>query len=70
MFTCWDGMNLAQLRNLVLSITPVKTLYVMDGGNSAQLVYLKSQINRDDNATGNGRDIQDIIYFASAYFEE
>ena len=69
-FTCWDGMNLAQLRNLVLSITPVKTLYVMDGGNSAQLVYLKSQINRDDNATGNGRDIQDIIYFASAYFEE
>ena len=69
-FTCWDGMNLAQLRDLVLSITPVKTLYVMDGGNSAQLVYLKSQINRDDNATGNGRDIQDIIYFASAYFEE
>ena len=69
-FTCWDGMKLARLRNLVLSITPVKTLYVMDGGNSAQLVYLKSQINRDDNATGNGRDIQDIIYFASAYFEE
>ena len=69
-FTCWDGMNLAQLRDLVLSITPVKTLYVMDGGNSAQLIYLKSQINRDDNENGNGRAIQDIIYFASAYFRD
>ena len=69
-FTCWDGMNLKQLRDLVLSITPVKTLYVLDGGNSAQMIFLKSQINRDDNANGNGRAIQDIIYFASAYFED
>ena len=67
-FTCWDGMNLAQLRDLVLSVTPVRTLYVLDGGNSAQMIYLKSQINRDDNENGNGRAIQDIIYFASAYF--
>ena len=69
-FTCWDGMNLVQLRDLVLSITPVKTLYVMDGGNSAQMIYLKAQINRDDNENGNGRKIQDIIYFASAYFRD
>ena len=69
-FTCWDGMNLAQLRDLVLSITPVRTLYVLDGGNSAQMIFLKSQINRDDNENGNGRAIQDIIYFASAYFAE
>ncbi len=69
-FTCWDGMNLAQLRNLVLSITPCRTLYVMDGGNSAQLIYLKGQINRDDNENGNGRKIQDILYFASAYFRD
>ena len=69
-FTCWDGMNLAQLRDLVLSVTPVRTLYVLDGGNSAQMIYLKSQINRDDNENGNGRAIQDIIYFASAYFTD
>ena len=69
-FTCWDGMNLKQLRDLVLSITPVRTLYVLDGGNSAQLIYLTSQVNRDDNENGNGRAIQDIIYFASAYFRD
>ena len=68
--TCWDGMDLAQFRDLALSISPCKTLYVMDGGNSAQLIYLKGQINRDDNEGGNGRKIQDILYFASAYFTE
>lgn len=64
--TCWHGINLAQLRDLVLSITPCKTLYVLDGGNSAQMIYLKAQINQSET---NGRDISDIIYFASADFK-
>ncbi|MBR4575895.1 MAG: phosphodiester glycosidase family protein [Clostridia bacterium] len=65
--TNWFGINLAQLRDLVLSITPCKTLYVMDGGNSAQLIYLKSHVNQSET---NGRKITDIIYFASADFVE
>ncbi len=62
----WHGINVAVLRDLVLSITPVKTLYVLDGGNSAQMVFLNSQVNlyESDN---NKRTIYDIIYFASAY---
>ena len=63
--TNWYGLNLAQLRDLALSIAPCRTLYVLDGGNSAQLVWLKGQVNRNET---NGRDITDIIYFASAYF--
>ena len=65
--TNWFGINLAQLRDLVLSITPCKTLYVMDGGNSAQQIYLKSHVNQSET---NGRKITDIIYFASADFVE
>lgn len=69
---CWDGLDLVQLRDLVQEIAPCKTLYVLDGGNSAQLVYLKRQFNlkgKHEDAP-NARTIADIIYFASAYFEK
>ena len=62
--TCWHGVNLAQLRDLVLSITPCRTLYVLDGGNSGQLVFQMVQVNLQEGI--NDRTITDIIYFASA----
>ena len=65
--TNWYGLNLAQLRDLALSIAPCKTLYVLDGGNSGQLMFMKSQVNRNET---NGRTITDIVYFASAYFTD
>ncbi len=64
----WEGLTLANLRDLVLSITPVKTLYVLDGGNSSQIIYLGSQVNIRKGE--NDRTISDIIYFASANFPD
>ena len=57
-------MTLAQVRYEVMRIAPVKTAYVLDGGNSGQLVFQKHQVNQNEV---NDRDIYDIIYFASAY---
>ena len=67
--TCWwHGMNVAQLRDLVLSITPCKTLYVLDGGNSSQIVYLGTQVNMVPGQ--NDRTISDTICFLSALPDE
>jgi exopolysaccharide biosynthesis protein len=63
-FSNWHGMTLAQVRDEVMRIAPVKTAYVLDGGNSGQLVFQKHQVNQNEV---NDRDIYDIIYFASAY---
>ena len=63
----WYGLDLASFRDLVMSIAPCKTVYVLDGGNSGQMIYLKSHVNENAN---NIRTICDIIYFASAYFED
>ena len=63
--TCWwHGMNVAQLRDLVLSITPCQTLYVLDGGNSSQIIYLGCQVNMVPGQ--NDRTISDAICFLSA----
>ena len=61
----WHGVTLPQLRDLVLSITPCQTLYVLDGGNSSQMVYLKTHINLNEGQ--NDRTVSDMIWFASAY---
>ena len=63
----WYGLDLASFRDLVMSIAPCKTVYVLDGGNSGQMIYLKAHVNENGN---NVRTICDIVYFASAYFEE
>lgn len=63
-FSNWYGLNLAQVRDLVMSIAPCKTVYVLDGGNSGQVVFQKHQVNQNEV---NDRTIYDIIYFASAY---
>ena len=62
----WFGLDLASFRDLVMSLAPVKTAYVLDGGNSGQMIYLKAHVNENEN---NIRTICDIIYFASAYFD-
>ncbi len=60
----WHGATLPQLRDLVLSITPCQTLYVLDGGNSSQMVYLKTHVNLNEGQ--NDRTVSDMIWFASA----
>ena len=64
--------TLAQFKQLVLAVAPECTdAYVLDGGGSAQFVFLGKIINHL-NAKGNQnlRRISDIIYFASAWFEK
>ncbi|MBR6028885.1 MAG: phosphodiester glycosidase family protein [Clostridia bacterium] len=66
------GLPLNELRDLALTLAPdLKTLYVLDGGNSSQMVFLGRKINNVTPETSqNVRPIIDIIYFASAYFED
>ena len=60
--------NLKQLKELVLSVAPdCVNAYVLDGGGSAQLVFLGRTINL---GRGDKRKLSDIIYFASAWFEK
>ena len=60
--------NLKQLKELVLSVAPdCQNAYVLDGGGSAQLVFLGRTINL---GRGDKRKLSDIIYFASAWFEK
>ena len=64
------GVTLAELRDMAMSIADCKTVYVLDGGNSAQLVFLKKKINNVTSQSQNVRNIPDIVYFASAYFTD
>ena len=68
---CRWGMNLPNFRDLVMSIADVKTAYILDGGLSAQLVFLFRKINNiSTKHADNPRPVTDIIYFASAWFRE
>ncbi len=64
------GADLATLRDLVMSLAPVKTAYTLDGGMSSQMVFLGSHFNAYANGNKEVRPITDIIYFASAWFTE
>ena len=64
---CRQGLPLTALRDLVLSISPCRVAYTLDGGNSAQLVFMGTKINNVKKG-GEIRRITDIIYFASAWF--
>ena len=66
---CRQGLPLTALRDLVLSISPCRVAYTLDGGNSAQLVFMGTKINNVKKG-GELRRITDIIYFASAWFTE
>ena len=59
------GASLPTMRDIALSLAPCKTVYVLDGGESAQMVFLGTLCNNTDG-NKESRDLADIIYFASA----
>ena len=61
------GSDLVTLRDIAMSIAPCQTVYVLDGGESAQMVFLGTRVNNVNGETKD-RGITDIIYFASANF--
>lgn len=62
------GMTLPKFRDLAMSLAPCKTVYILDGGNSSQMVFMNRKKNNVVEGKQNIRDITDIIYFASAWF--
>ncbi len=67
-----NGANMALFKKLVLSLVPdCSNAYVLDGGGSLQLVFLGEWYNNVNQQTKqNIRKLSDIVYFASAWFEE
>ena len=63
------GADLPTMRDLAMSIADCQNVFVLDGGNSAQMVFLGTICNNTENNT-DPRKIADIIYFASANFED
>lgn len=63
------GADLPTMRDLAMSIADCRNVFVLDGGNSAQMVFLGTICNNTENNT-DPRKIADIIYFASADFGE
>ncbi len=62
------GLTLQQMVTLVDDLTDnVEVAYMMDGGESSQMVFMGYLINKPDR---NARDVTDIIYFASAWKPE
>lgn len=62
------GLTVQKFAELVMSLGPVQTAYMFDGGRSTQIAFLNHKINNTDDR--NPRAVCDIIYFASAYTEE
>lgn len=59
--------HLVKMRDLAMSLADVKTAYILDGGESSQMIFLGALVNKN---TSTPRPITDIIYFASAWFED
>lgn len=59
------GLSVQDFTKLVLSLGPVQTAYMFDGGESTQVVFLGKKINNTQSQ--NPRSVCDCIYFASAY---
>ena len=66
------AVNMAHFQQIVMEAAPGCTnAYVLDGGGSAQLAFLGRILNHlHGKNSGNLRRISDILYFASAWFEE
>ena len=65
------GATLPTMRDIVLEIAPdCRNAYTLDGGDSTQMVFLGTKINNVNEDGGADRKVTDIIYFASANFEE
>lgn len=67
-----NGATMAQFKQLVLSLAPeCSNAYILDGGGSLQLIFLGEWYNNVNQQTKqNVRKLSDIIYFASAWFQE
>ena len=61
---CAFGIPLDQFTDLVMSFGDVQNAYMLDGGNSVQVVFLGKKVN---NTASEGRPVPDCIYFASAW---
>ena len=60
------GATLPTMRDIALHIAPsCKVAYVLDGGESTQMVFLNVLCNNTEG-TKESRELADIIYFASA----
>lgn len=59
------GATLEEFCSLVQELAPVQNAYMLDGGNSAQIVFMGRKIN--NTHVKNVRPVSDCIYFASAY---
>ena len=59
------GASLPTMRDIAMSLAPCKVVYVLDGGESAQMVFLGTLCNNTDG-NKESRPLADIIYFASA----
>mgnify|MGYP004508285953 CR=1 FL=1 len=58
-----SGLTMANFASFIAETTPnVKLAYNLDGGGSAHVVLLQKQLHKNPS----GRDICDLIYFASA----
>ena len=65
-----DGATMAQFKQLILDLAPdCLNAYVLDGGGSTQLVFLGTRYNNVSKNNQNNRKLSDIVYFASAWFE-
>ena len=67
-----DGADMALFKKLVMDLVPdCENAYILDGGGSTQLVFLGRKYNNANFQTNQTmRKLSDIIYFASAWFEE
>lgn len=61
------GVGLCALRDMAMEIAPCRIVYNLDGGESAQMVFLGKKFN-NVKAGVKARQITDIIYFASAWY--
>lgn len=74
------GMTLDEFSQLLASFEGVQNAYTLDGGSSAQMVFLRpdasgkknfthEKINGMEKEMNKNRPIRDILFFASAYKE-
>ena len=70
------GLTLPKFRDLAMYVSnyQAKTIYTLDGGNSAQMIFLGRKKNNTDSNPETSKDkegerpVTDIIYWASAWF--
>ena len=62
------GLTMSQFVELVSSFDGVQNAYNLDGGSSSSIIFNRYKVN--GMSSRKMRQVSDIIYFASAYFED